>query len=110
MALASLALQACNKSRIEDVLEKTSWLEDGGTRTIVFERKQVIVNGTELCQKGQTLFVEGGQIWIEEDGNSYYKYDYKISGVNLFVGVDTTNVFNDPSSPSNSSGVKYKPN
>ena len=106
---ALFLMSNCKKADIEVGLKGTLWIEDGGaqTATIEFTKKEVLQNGVSISEKGDKIFVKGGQIYLDRDGDLIYLYDYKLSGNNLFVMTELTSSFVDPSSPS-SAGVKYK--
>lgn len=104
----TISITSCKKIIISKDLKKTKWVENGGTGTIEFTKKQLIVNGVELRESGEKIYVENGQIWKDNKGDLTYLYDYKLSGNNLFVSIELTANFFDPSSPS-SLGIKYNP-
>lgn len=104
LLLLTALLFGCRKAEINAELKGSKWLEQGGDATIQFAKRWVKVDGEKINDKGETVYVENGQIWIDKDGVNTYVYDYKLSGTNLFVLSESTSVFVDPSFI----GIKYK--
>jgi len=104
IAAFALVMTSCRKGEIATDLSGTKWTEQDGSATIQFTKRWVKVNDEKINDKGETVHVADGQIWIDKDGTLSYLYDYKLSGTNLFVMSETTSVFVDPSFV----GIKYK--
>lgn len=104
-AIALVGAAGCKRADVEGELQ-SSWIEDGGTRTVEITKNDFIFDGVSVREDGHKLFVEDGQVWNEKGGDQTYLYDYKLSGNNLFIQAETTSAWSDPSSPS-SAGIKF---
>jgi len=93
-------LASCDRGSVEPDLRNTNWTDDDGN-TVEFGFSQMKVNGSNIRQKYEKIFIEEGQIYVEnKDKDRLYRYDYRIKGSCLFLNFDLSSVFIDPSSKS----------
>lgn len=104
-------MYSCDRGSVEPDLKNTTWI-DGDGNTVEFGFSQMTMNGSKIRQKFEKIYIEGGQIYVEnKDKDRLYQYDYRIKEKFLFLNFDLSPVFIDPSSKSLSPDAdKYERN
>ncbi len=96
IAAVAISLVSCSGGdEIEPGLENTSWQTEDGLMSLEFTKDDMLINNVSVTAD-QKLTVEGGQIYITQDGTDSYLYDYSLdTSGNLWLLVDGTPLFND---------------
>lgn len=99
VALLAISISSCKRTDVEPNLDNTRWVEENGTSTVEFSKKNVEVDNVELRGRGEQIFVQDGQIWLEADFGQAYLYDYRIIGDKLYMAPEKSSAYFDPASP-----------